>query len=271
MWIDAARQSPRGRCALALAGLLALAAPAAGAETEAEAERAAARQETPARAPGFLFGQPDGSLGLRVYQHRARADSDLHDFMTELLTLERRDFRAFGIGVDLGFAVTPRLDIRVSVDYARTPAAESEYRGFVGSDDRPIKQETTLAQTDVSGSITFALAPRGRAIGQYAWIPSAIVPYIGAGAGSMRHGLDVVGDFIEEDTDYIDDDHLWSRGWTRSVHFLGGVDIRLTSRLYATWETRYVLAADDPADAFEAFDSLDLSGTQMAGGIRLLF
>ena len=268
MRIDAARRPPRGLAALLMVGLLALAGPAAAGEAEAEN---AAQQETAEREPGFLFGRPGNSVGVRGLWHRARAASDVHDFMTGILTLEPRDFDALGVAIDVGFAVTSRLDFHVGLDYARTATTTSEYRDFVGSDDLPIAQDTTLAQTDFNGSVSFAIIPRGRSIGQYAWIPNAVVPYVGAGAGIVRYGMDQIGEFVDAEIFDIVNDHLQSKGWTPSVHLFGGVDVRVASRLFVTGEARYVMAAAEPAGAYEGFDSLDLSGARVAGGIRFMF
>ncbi len=268
MRIDAARRPPCGLPALLMVGLLALAGPAAGGEAEAEN---AAQQETADREPGFLFGRPGNSVGVRGLWHRARAESDVHDFMTGILTLEPRDFDALGVAIDVGFAVTSRLDFHVGLDYARTATTTSEFRDFVGSDDLPITQDTTVAQTDLNGSVSFAIIPRGRAIGQYAWIPNAVVPYVGAGAGIQRYGLDLIGEFVDQADFSLFDDHLQANGWTPSVHLFGGVDVRVASRLFATGEARYVMAKAEPAGAFEGFDSLDLSGLRVAGGIRFMF
>ena len=251
-----------------MVGLLALAGPVAAGEAEAEN---AAQREPAAREPGFLFGRPGNSVGLRYNWQQARAESDVHEFLTEMLTLEPRDFDALGVAFDLGFAVTPRLDVRVGIDYVKTPDTTSEFRDFVGSDDLPIAQDTALAQTDFSGSASFALIPRGRSIGQYAWIPNAVVPYVGAGVGMQRYALDLIGEFVDAATFEIFEDHLEAHGWAPSVHLFGGADIRLLQRLFLTAEARYVRATAQPAGAFDGFDSLDLSGMRAAFGIRFLF
>ena len=271
MWIAVAGRARRALPALPLAGLLVFAFAAPAAADPAEKEAAAAQREAAQREPGFLFGRPGNSVGLRLNWNRARAESDVHDFLTETLTLEPRDFDALGVAFDLGFAVTPRLDVRFGIDFVKTPDTNSEFREFIGSDDLPIAQDTTLAQTDFNGSVSFALTPRGRSIGQYAWIPSAVVPYVGAGVGMQRYGLDLVGEFVDAATFEIFDDHLEANGWAPSVHLFGGADIRLLQRLFLTAEARYVRATAEPAGAFEGFDALDLSGIRAAVGIRFLF
>ena len=258
-----------GVLALAAVGLAVCAVPA-GAGTS-ETERAAVQQEPAAREPGFLFGRPRSSVGLRFNWHRARADSEVHGFLTKTLTLEPRDFDALGVAFDVGFAVTPRLDVRVGIDHVKMPDATSEFREFTGSDGLPIAQDVSVTQTDFNASVAFALIPRGRAVGQYAWIPNAVVPYVGVGAGMQRYGLDLIGEFVDQTDLTIFEDHLWSNGWTPSVHLFGGADIRLLQRLYLTAEARYVRASAEPSGNFESLDDLDLSGMRVGAGIRFLF
>ena len=67
--------------------------------------------------PDFLFGRPGNYLAIRGQWHQARAASDLYDFVTKELTLEKDDFNAPGITVDLGFVLTPRFDLRTGFDF----------------------------------------------------------------------------------------------------------------------------------------------------------
>ena len=266
-----ARRAPRHWTGLALlvAGMLA----ASGAAAASEAENAAL-QDSDGRDPGFLFGRPGNSVAVHWLWHRARAESDVHAFVTDHLTLEPRDFDAEGIGLDLGFTLTPRLDVHAGFDYVRTTAL-SESRHFIGEDGLPFEQQTALSQASLTASLSFALAPRGRAIGQYVWIPAAVVPYVGAGGGFLRYALDQYGEFVDEITLFsfeIPPEQSWqSNGWTPTAHLFGGVDIRLTQRLFLTAEARYVLAVAEPSLDFADFESIDLSGLRIATGIRFTF
>ena len=56
--------------------------------------------QKPRKSPDFLFGRPDGSIGIRGNWVFSRAGSDWYDFVTKQLTVERGDFNgpefAFG-------------------------------------------------------------------------------------------------------------------------------------------------------------------------------
>src|SRR5688572_19103301 len=117
----------------------------------------------PAGRPDFLFGRPDGSLAVRGSWVFARAGSDIFDFVQRELTVEESDFNTAGFATDVGFALAPRADVVIGVDvnHASIP---SEYRTLQGSDFLPIEQTTSLSEANISGSIRFALTPRGRDI-----------------------------------------------------------------------------------------------------------
>ena len=219
--------------------------------------------------PNFLFNSPTFSLGVRGQWFSARANGDLYDFVTQTLTLEKESFDAPGIAFDVSAALHPRLEARLGMDFTRA-FSRSEYREFIGNDGMPIEQETSLKQVDLTASILLAIVPRGRTIGQYAWIPNRIFPYVGGGGGFMWYELQQFGDFVDADFS-ISSLLLRSRGWTPSAHLLGGLDARITRRLYLSGEARYVWAAAALTRGFVGFEPLDLTGLRITVGLRLLF
>ena len=240
-----------------------------------------AQRAAPAPEPDFLFGRPRMSFGLRGLWHRARAGSDFYDFVNEELFVRRSpdddhdnpdhgllSFNAPGISFDFGYGITSRLDVRVGVDYAMS-FNESELRNWIGQDGLPYTQRTELSQTGIRGELAFALAPRGRAIGQYAWIPSRVVPYVGAGLGFVRHDLSQFGEFVDE-FGYFEDTFS-SKGWGTAVHLFGGADIRMTRHAFLNVEVRHVEASAGLGDDFAGFDPLDLGGLRIGAGVRFVF
>ena len=240
-----------------------------------------AQRGAPAPEPDFLFGRPRMSFGLRGLWHRARAGSDFYDFVNEELFVPRSpeddpdnpdhgllNFDAPGISFDFGYGVTSRLDVRVGVDYAAS-LNESELRNWIGEDGLPYTQLTELSQTDVRAELAFALAPRGRSIGQYAWIPNRVVPYAGAGLSFVRHNLRQAGEFVDE-IGYFED-AFTSTGWGTGVHLFGGVDIRMTRHAFLNTEVRHVEASAGLGDDFAGFDPIDLGGLRISAGVRFVF
>jgi hypothetical protein len=219
--------------------------------------------------PDFLFGRPDGSVTIRGSWLFARGGSDWYDFVTHHLTIEHQDFNAPGIGLDLGVAVTPRLEVQFGLDYS-TASVTSEYRDYVDNNRLPITQSTRLREVNLSGNVKIALSERGREVSQFAWVPRRIVPYAGAGGGLLWFGVDQTGDFV----DFVDlsvfTDVFRAQGWTPSGQLFGGVDVQVLKRLYVTAEGRYLWAAGDLGREWIDFEPLDLAGFRLSAGINVL-
>lgn len=242
--------------------------------------RVAQRRAAPPE-PDFLFGRPRFSIGIRGLLHRARAGSDFYDFVNEELFVRRSsdddhknpnhgllNFDAPGIGFDFGLGVTSRLDVRIGVDYAKS-LNESELRDFIGEDGLPFTQRTELSQVELRGESVLALAPRGRAIGQYAWIPSRVVPYVGAGLGFARYDLVQAGEFVD-DLGYFED-AFGSKGWGPALYLFGGADIRMSRQVYLNVEVRHVQASAELGPDYERYEPLDLGGLRIGAGVRFAF
>jgi hypothetical protein len=231
----------------------------------------------PARAsaqpsPDFLFGSPNGMIGFRSGWLFSSANSDLFTFVQKHLTVDRKDFNAPAIGVDAEIAITPRVSAIGGFDYART-SKDSEYRGFVDDQRLPITQTTRLSELNLSGSVKFAVTPRGREISSRAWIPAAVTPYVGAGAGVLNYEFLQFGDFIDVDSRDMDifTDTFRSSGWTPSAHVFAGVDVRIYKRLYLSGEGRYLWANGTPDRDFIDFDAIDLAGFKATVGVHYMF
>ena len=222
--------------------------------------------------PDFLFGSPNGMIGVRSGWVFASANSDLFTFVQEHLTVDRKDFNAPAIGVDVEFAVAPRLSAIGGFDYART-TKNSEYRDFVDNQRLPITQTTRLSELNLSGSVKFAVTPRGRDISSRAWIPAAVTPYVGAGGGVMKYEFLQYGDFIDVDSPAMDvfTDTFRSSGWTPTAHVFGGVDVRVYKRLYLSGEGRYLWSNGTPDSDFIDFDPIDLAGFKATVGVHYMF
>ena len=255
------------RICLALV-LVVLTSAAAGAGT-GEQDPAQSPAGPPRSAPDFLFGRPRGSVGIRGGWVFARARSDLFTFFRRHLTLDGSDFNGPIIGVDLGMSVAPRAELMIGLDFSRAAQA-SEYREFVETDERPIRQTTTLSQLNLSVGVKVALTPRGRSVSQLAWIPSAVAPYAGGGVGALLYRLHQEGDFVDFVDLSIFEGEFRSDGWTPSAHAFGGTEIRPGRRVFLTLEARYVgRRGSDPA--FSGFEPIDLTGLRTGAGVTWVF
>jgi hypothetical protein len=147
----------------------------------------------------------------------------------------------------------------------------SEYRDFVDNNLLPIQQTTSLNTTQIMGGIRYALLPRGREVSRLAWVPSKVVPYVGAGAGAILYEFRQNGDFVDFADNSIFYEAFHSQGWSPAAHVFGGVDVQIYRSLYATIQGRYTKAAGELDADFIDFDPIDLSGFRMSAGINVLF
>jgi hypothetical protein len=255
-----------------LAGLViavwALSAPVAVAGDEPEKQQASS--QAPKRNADFLFGRPKGLLGVRGSWVFAGAGSDIFDFVTRHLTLDKKDFNSPGLAADVGFALTSRTDVQVGFELSRVSRG-SEYRDYVDNRLQPIEQTTELNTTHIVGSLRYALKPKGQEISRLAWIPNRFVPYAGAGGGVIFYQFRQTGDFVDFQDLSVFPESFRSQGWAPAVHVFGGVDVKLHRALYATLQARYSKAAGELGSDFIDFDPIDLSGFRLSAGINVLF
>lgn len=232
----------------------------------------AAAQSAPSSDPDFFFDRPAASLGLRGSWVMPRAESDLFDFVQRELTIDEGAFDTAAFAADLGFAVSRRADIVFGLEASGADVA-SEYRDFVDNNRLPIAQTTSLREINLSGSIRFALTPRGREISRLAWVPRRVVPYVGLGGGMLWYAFEQRGDFIDalDPALPVFSDQFRADGWTPSAHAFGGVDVQLHRRWFLTLDGRYRWASGELGTDFEGFDPIDLAGFRFGAGINILF
>ena len=104
------------------------------------------------------------------------------------------------------------------------------------NNDQPIEQTTTFERTPLTVNVRLDLVPPGRAIGSFAWIPSRLVPYVGAGVGGMRYRFKQDGDFVNFATNAVFPAVLDSQAWTFVGQGMAGVDYNFSPQLGLTLE-----------------------------------
>ena len=224
----------------------------------------------PRAAPDFLFEKPHASITVRGSWLFTRANSDWYDFVTDLLTVESKDFNAPGFGLDVNLPVTGRLEAQASFDFSRSSTL-SEYRDFVDNNRLPIQQTTSLRELNIGGNIRYLLMDRGQQVSRLAWVARRFVPFVGAGAGAFHYKLQQTGDFIDfQDSSVFGDDFV-SNGWAPSAQVFGGVDVRVFKRVYVTVDGRYLWSDADLGRDFIGFEPLDLAGFRLSGGVNFNF
>lgn len=244
---------------LAVAGALALVTPARSLDAQS--------------GNGFLFGPPSGSFTLRGGYAVANAGSGVFEDAISQLTIDKRDFAAINFGGDISYSPTGRLDIVFDGEVSSSSHG-SEFRDFVDNNDRPIEQETKFRRIPLTVGVRYYLADRGRAVSQFAYIPSRYAPYVGAAAGAMYYRFKQEGDFVDFNTPNLEvfSATIEDSGWAPMAHGMAGVDYTMGPWLALVVEGRYQWAKArlDP-DVFEGYDKIDLTGFTGTLGFKVRF
>lgn len=217
---------------------------------------------------GFLFHPPTGSWTFRGGFAYPTANSDVFSFTTEQLTLDRFDLASATIGTSLAFRLSQRNDLVFDVGYSNITHA-SEFRDWVDQNDKPIEQKTSLRRIPVTLGLRHYITSRGRAIGQFAWIPSRRALYVGVGGGMMEYKFRQAGDWVDFETLFVHYDEFVSQGWTPVAHGALGLDLALGSLTLLTLEGRYTWAKAPMSPDFENFNDIDLSGPSITAGLTI--
>lgn len=219
---------------------------------------------------GFLFGAPAGTVAIRGGWALASAKSDLFTYTTENLSLSRGDFSSPVIEADLGFRVSSRTEIVLSSGISGVNR-RSDFRHFQDNAGHPIEQATDFRRVPVTLGVKQYLTPTGQSIGRFAWIPSRIAPYVGAGGGLMYYKFRQAGDFINFQTNDVFSSIYESDGWTGTAHAVAGLDYSLGPRFALTTEARYLWAKAGLSEDFAGFERLDLSGVSTTIGLSIRY
>ena len=230
-----------------------------------------ARSPVQPSAPGdFMLGRPKGFLAVDGGFLFANAGSDVYDFVTKQLTLDKKAFNAPIVGLRLGALITPRLEVGVLVEQSRT-SVTSEYRDFVDNNQLPITQTTGLQEYQVAANLRWSLVPSGRRISRFAWIPRTVTPFMGAGAGAIKYRFEQYGSFVDFQTFKVFNSSFRSEGWAPSAHAFVGADLRVYRRIYVTGEARYTWSSAPLGEDFVDFDPISLAGVRVGGSLKLVF
>jgi len=216
---------------------------------------------------GYLFGAPSGGLTIRAGWFIASASSDFYEEAGRDLTLGKGDFAGPTIGAEAAFRVTPQLDLTFDGGWS-SANPKSHYKDLVDNNNQEIEQSTSLRRVPLTVNLKAYLTPRGRSVGSLAYIPAAVVPWVGIGGGATWYKLRQTGDFVVKSTNEVVGQTYESSGWGPALQGMGGVNVTVTPRIALTGDARYLWSRASMEDntAFEGL-KIDLSGVSVALGL----
>lgn len=221
---------------------------------------------------GFLFSKPSGSFSIRAGYALANTNSEPFTVMQSQTTIGPRSFDAFNFGFDFNYFMTRRTDLTFTVDVS-TRSNTAEYKEWE-EDGRPIRHQSSLDRVALGGGFRYNLAERGRQISALAFIPAAIVPYVGATGGVLWYELVQKGDFVEitsDSTGNIHNDRLESNHYNLMGQMFAGVERRINERLSLTGETRYTHSTAKLVKDYAGLGDIQLSGLAFSLGATVRF
>jgi hypothetical protein len=230
----------------------------------------------------FLFTRPHFSLTARMGAFLPRAESQFHDFVFDLFTVERGDLRSFTGGLEAGIWLSDRTEALIAIDGAAVTQPSTYYEedwmeetadGLV-----PIHQTTRIVQgpTLSLGARFFPLS-RGENLSRFVWAPHRVAPFVSGGVGGTGYRLEQWGDWVAEPADpEADEAEIFTADYYSDgagfLTFLGaGADVQLRPRLALTVEGRYFWGQAQLSDDFRNFMPLDLSGLRLTGGLSFRY
>jgi hypothetical protein len=235
-------------------------------------------EQTPS-SPGFSLRRPSHLLmGVRLGVDIPQAKGDLFGLLTNILSLNKSDFRAPVFGFDIGVPFHPSFSALAGIDYSRF-SRDSEFRHFVNN-GMPITQRTRLSQFSFVGTLRYYPWKTWESVGSYVWIPTRVMPYAATGGGLIRYNLSQFGSFVDQSTlNTFNGRHL-SATSSFVKHLAAGLDFSLSLRVVVNLEARYSWAgagvsagADgiNPDFHFTNSPAVDLGGLKLVGGVYMRY
>lgn len=220
---------------------------------------------------GFLFGAPNGSMSLRFGYAGATAGSDLFSFVTNELSVNKRDFSSFAWGGDIAFALRPHLDLVLSVDVSDA-SKKSDFRQWQDNAGKPIEQTTSFDRQSWMLSARYYLKPYGRELSRLAWVPTSWAPWVSAGIGRTQYTFKQEGDFVDfKDNNKVFYDAFKSSAWGTSEQLSTGIDWNINQRIALTTQLKYLFGKADLGVDYPGFAPIDLSGFGVSAGFTVRY
>ncbi len=207
--------------------------------------------------PGMLISQ---SVNLKLGLFVPRLRSDLWETNLENLTFSRSDMVNAYYGGEYEFYFARHASFSFEIgSYARN--AYTQYRDYTFENGSPIYQNISLRIVPIEANLKFY--PLGHR--------SRVFPFIGGGAGVYAWTYQQWGDFINFETNEINEGFAETRRFALGLNGRAGLVFRFHPRLALALEGKYQHVRGRLSEYFQGFAPLDLGGFSANASINIYF
>ena len=200
------------------------------------------------------------SVAFRLGRFAPRIESSLWADNLETFTLERGDFDALIGGIEVTLELNEYVAIAFGVE-SSSHTALTTYRDFVRDDGTEVIQDLSLRTTPVTAGLR--VLPIGKS--------HRVSPYVSGGAGLYLYEYREEGEFIDFSNFDVFVDVFVDRGLAYGAYLAGGVEVRVSPRVFIFGEYRRHWARGTHGGDFRDFGSFDLASHQASFGVNLRF
>ncbi len=208
------------------------------------------------------YGPEASSLRLRLGLFDPAADSRYWDDSFQVFTGSADDFQDVSLAFDYVWYFSSRSGLMLTLDHWEGDATQS-YRDYVDAGGGEIRHATTVETSGFGVAWVYDLLDR----------PGPVVPYVGIGGGLLAWRLEEAGRFIDfaaaDPEVFID--RFVDEGTTLMWYALAGVEVGLSPTWSVVLEARWRGADEELGGDFYDLGALDLSGTELTGGLAVSF
>lgn len=213
---------------------------------------------------GSPSADPEFFLSFSAGRLEPAGQSDLWEENEELYGLEPSDMGDWGLGVELGRALNPYLEVVLGAGYYTGENASYRYTDTAGY---PIALSQHLRVAPLSAGVRWLPFGRVSQAGRY----RRLVPYLGGGVEALFWDYEEMGDFIDPFTDEIYSGRAGADGTAFGFYLSLGLEVPVSPFWSLYLEGRHQSAEDDLGTLFAGYERFDLSGGSIVAGASFRF
>jgi opacity protein-like surface antigen len=211
-----------------------------------------------------LPASPEFFLSFSAGRLEPAGQSDLWGENQELYGLEPSELGDWVVGVELGRALNPYLEVVLGAGYYTGENASYRYTDTEGY---PIALAQHLRLAPLSAGVKWLPFGRVGPTGRH----RRLVPYLGGGVEAVFWSYEEMGDFIDPFTDEVYSGRAAADGTAFGFYLNLGLEVPVSPFWSLYLEGRHQSAEDDLGSLFAGYESFDLTGSSIVAGASFRF